>query len=524
MAKSKAAGSSAVLETPMLERVLVKVAPAWAAARADARLRIERSNAATTLVRSYQRGYDAAAYSRRTQGWRPTNASGSSAMMNIDQLRARARDLARNNEWMAKGLAVIEDDVIGSGFAVKFSHRDGGIAKEATERWRAWADTLQVDPEGLVDFSGLLGLATRGMAEGGDMFIRRRWRKAEDGLAVPLQFQLLEGDHLDSTKEGNLSGGGRIVQGVEHDALGRRVAYWLFREHPGDANPATRESVRVPSTEVLHLFRVERKGAVRGIPWGTPCLLALRDIAEFADANLLRQKLSNMFVGVVKLQGDVAPFAPQAEGPATGRGSEPIEEWTPGMMQYLANGEEMQWNAPPAPGVDHADFMRVSLLQVAAGLQIPYEALTGDLRNTSFSSGRLGWLQWQRRIEAYRWRIIVPRVCAPAARWFLEALAVEDGRMLEVAATWDPPHREMIDPVAEVNSLEKAIRAGLLTRPAAVRSLGLDPEAMLEETAKDQAAQKAAGVMFTTNPENDLGRKPEGQPGRKPGEAANKGT
>lgn len=501
--------------TPLVERALAVVSPSWAAARGEARLRAARA----WHTEQQLRNYDGAAISRRTQGWVSPTGSGSAMVSTaLDRLRARSRELARNNEWMSKGLAVIEDDVVGTGFAVKFTHKDQAVADRAAAKWAEWADTLQIDADGLADFSGLLSLAVRGMAEGGDVVLRRRWRKADDGLAVPLQIQLLEGDHIDAQRDGIDTGGNRTVQGVAHNLLGQRSGYWLFREHPGDNWRATSESVLVPAAEVLHLFREDRKGQVRGVPWGAPCLLRLRDLAEWEDATLLHAKLANMYVGVVRMPNQVAPFNALGDD---GKPMEQVEEWKPGQVQYLNPGEELTFTEPPPPAATHSDYLRVGLLAVAAGLQIPYEALTGDLRNTSFSSGRLGWLQWQRRIEAYRWRILVPRVCQPIARWFLEALAVTDPRFREVVTEWNPPHREMIDPTQEVAAFERAIRAGLTTRREVVRSLGRDPAEVLRETAADNQAAREAGVMWSTDPGNDLGRKPAGEPGRKPGQAAN---
>jgi lambda family phage portal protein len=507
------AAAGGVLE--VWERALAAIAPGWAAKRAEARLHLSRATMATSLLRNY----DANQTSRRNQGWTPTNQSGAAITgADLSRIRARSRELVRNNEWAAKGMAVIEDDVVGTGFAIKFEHKEQAVADRAAAAWAKWADTLEVDSAGLADFSGLLAQVVRGMAEGGDVLIRRRWRKADDGLSVPMQLQLLEGDHLDALKDNVDTTGNRTISGVEHDLLGRRTAYWILRDHPGDNLPTTRESSRVPAEDVLHVFREDRKGQVRGVPWLAPAMQRMRDSAEFEDATIVRVKGSACYMATVQMATAQDGFAQTG---TDGRVVEPVDSLKPGLTQYLQPGEEIHFNTPPEVGVDYAEFVRGNLLAVAAGLQIPYEALTGDLRNTSFSSGRLGWLQWQRRIEAYRWRLLVPRVCNPIVAWFLEALAVTDPKCKECTVTWDPPHREMIDPTAEVASAERAIRAGLVSRAEIVRSLGRDPDQVLRDGEADTKAQKAAGVMFSSDPNNDLGRKPQGQPGRKPGEAAN---
>lgn len=499
---------------PALERVLAAVAPQWALSRARARMELVRYEAASDLIRHY----DGNAMSRRTKGWIPAGGSGVAATQGLDWLRARSHDLARNNEWMVKGLGIIQDAVVGPGFTVKWVAEDKGLERELQARWNAWADTLEICPEGLECLDAKLGSAVHAMAEGGDVLLRRRWRRASDGLTVPLQVQLLEGEHLDTDKN-QRSDSGRIVQGVEYDRVGRRVAYWLRREHPGDPDSTSRESTRVPAEDVLHLFRVERPGAVRGVPWGAPCILRLRDFQEYEDAQLLRVKLANMFVGSIEFAVDVAPVAP-VDG--EGKVHPPIDDLKPGSHQYLNPGERMVWNTPPQPGIDAADYARVNHLAIAAGLQIPYESLTGDLRNTSFASGRLGRLDFRDRVEVYRWQMLVPRGCQPVARWFLEAMAIDEPRALEGVALFVPPPREWLDPATEVNAYEKAVRAGFKSREQVVRMMGDDPERVLEEQAADVLAQKAKGVLFTTHPGNDLGREAR-PPGRRPGEASNAG-
>lgn len=510
-----AGGGTKAANLSVIDRAIAAVSPGWAASRADARVRLER----TRMVEGALRAYDGNAWSRRTRNWLPSSASGSAVTQGLDRLRNRAHDLAANNEWCRKGLGVIRDGVVGAGFTVKWQHADKGFAAELQARWTAWADSLEIDPEGLENLDAKLGSGVHAMAEGGDVLFRRRWRRPEDQLTVPLQVQLLEGEHIDTERNEQGADGSRIVQGIEYDPLGRRRAYWLLRNHPGDANATARSSVAVPASEVLHLFRVERPGAVRGVPWAAPCVLRLWNFATFDDAMLTRVMIANMFVGTVKMSHEVAAFADDSKD-GSGRVYQPIDELKPGTHQYLNPGESLEWSNPPIPGIELVDYSRVTLQAVAAGLQVPYESLTGDLKNTSFASGRLSRLDFRDRIEVYRWQMLVPRVCNPIAAWFREAVAITDKRATEAVALFVPPPRDWIDPVAEVNAMEKAVRAGFKSREQVVRLMGDDPELVLAEQAADNLKAKAAGVLWTTNPENDLGRKTDG-PGRRPGEGAN---
>ncbi len=56
----------------------------------------------------------------------------------------------------------------------------------------------EADADGICDFYGLQTLLARGVIEGGHMLVRFRDRRPEEDFSVPLQLQLMEGDHLDA--------------------------------------------------------------------------------------------------------------------------------------------------------------------------------------------------------------------------------------------------------------------------------------------------------------------------------------
>ena len=77
-----------------------------------------------------------------------------------------------------------------------------------------------------LDFYGMQALILRTMAESGESIVRFRPRLTQDNLRVPLQLQLLEADFLDHARTmGTVNG--HVMQGVQFDLLGRRIAYPL---------------------------------------------------------------------------------------------------------------------------------------------------------------------------------------------------------------------------------------------------------------------------------------------------------
>jgi HK97 family phage prohead protease len=163
---------------------------------------------------------------------------------------------------------MLVSNILDTGIRPGAAAPDPALNKLADDLWKRWAP--RADADGHTDFHGLTVLAVREIIEGGEVFALRRRRRASDRPAAPMQIQLNEADHLDCAKFGNRSDGGRIVQGIEYDALGRRRGYWMFPDHPGDAMPVFGrrfESLCVGADGVGHLFECQRVQN-RGVPWG----------------------------------------------------------------------------------------------------------------------------------------------------------------------------------------------------------------------------------------------------------------
>ena len=459
---------------------------------------LERVRARAALEQ-VARHYEGATKGRRTDGWKTYSSSArTSTESAINRLRDRSRDLTRNNPYAAKALAVIETNTVGTGIVPRalLSSTRGSPkrAENIMKLWRDWAETTACDADGRHDIYGLQALVMRTVAESGECLIRRRWRRGSDGLAVPLQLQVLEPDFIDTTKDtiGKIDNGTEIVQGIQFDALGRRIGYMLYNQHPGDNQSLRRlESDIVPASEIIHVYRVDRPGQVRGVPWAAPVMIRLRDFDDYEDAQLLRQKLAACFTAFVT-DTDAGTIR-------DGKNASLASSLEPGAIEILPPGKSIEFAAPP--GVDgYSDYTQVMLRSIAAGFGVTYESLTGDLGNVNFSSGRMGWLEFHRNIEAWRWKMLIPTMCNGTWSWFMEAAALVGTRTEGVTVQWTPPRREMIDPVAETNAAKSAIRAGLLTLPEALRERGIDPEIAFQEMAETNKRLDDLKLVLDSDP------------------------
>ena len=471
-----------------LDRAIGLVAPGAALRRAQARA------AMAMLARSYE----GARIGRRTDGWVVAGTSANAEIGTaIARLRDRSRDLVRNNPYAAKAVQAVVSNLIGTGIMPRARAGDASLSDQADKLWARFAEACDADQ--LTDFSGLQALIVRTLVESGECLVRIRERRVEDGLAVPLQLQLLEPDHLDASKTGDRPGGGFVIQGVEFDALGRRRAYWLYPVHPGEVAMFRRASLTsqpVPASSVLHLFDRLRPGQVRGVPWFAPVILKMRDLDEYDDAELVRKKIEACFAAFVTGADDEETLG-SASTAADGRR---VESFEPGMIEYLSPGKDVKFATPSHAG-GYGEYMRVQLHAIAAGVGLTYELLTGDLSQVNYSSIRAGLIEFRRRMEALQWQLLVPGLCRPVwQRFVATSQAIGALPADPIDAEWTAPRFEAVDPLKDIRADVIAVRAGLMTLKEAIARQGYDPAHVFAEIAATNAELDALGLVLDTDP------------------------
>ena len=436
--------------------------------------------------------YAAAGYGRRSRSWNANNSDADGAAARRARLAYITRDMIRNTPYAARAQQVITNNVVGDGIIPKIVG-SAGAKRQGLDLVERHFDTTAIDADGRLNLYGLQRLAMNTVVESGEVLVRRRRRQIGDGLPLPFQVQVLEPDYLDVLREGPLPSGNYVREGIEFDLIGRRVAYYLWDEHPGRSSGILSGirvlSRRVPASEVLHIYRLDRPGQIRGVSWMSGIALNLQDLGDHQDAELMRQKIAACFAAF-RTSPDGAP-----DKDAEGIGG----TLRPGAIMELAPGEDIRFGVPPK--VDgFEEFNRVILRSVAAGLGVTYEALTGDLSTVNFSSARMGRMEMDRNISSWQWTLMIPQFCQPMAEWFQEAWQIQaGGRAPQARVAWVPPYRTLVDPTREIPALRDKVRAGFASRQGVVRELGHDPERLMEEIREDRETAKAAGVQFDSD-------------------------
>lgn len=478
----------------LLDRLISQVSPGRARDRLQARI-------ALGVLQSH---FDAATTGRRSSSWRADGSDADAASSRRNRLAFISRDMVRNTPFAARAQQVIANNTVGDGIIPKIVAPTAGLSRQAMQLVESHLDTTAIDADGRANLYGLQRLAINAIVDSGEVLIRRRIRENRDDIPLPFQVQILESDYIDTSWDGISANGNLIKEGIEYDLIGRRVAYYLFENHPGSnsyRNFAPRlGSRRVPASEILHVYRQERPGQMRGSSWFASVALNLQDLGDHQDAHLVRQKIAACFAAFRVKPHGVAGFSEDGN-------SDIGSAIQPGAIYDLDEGEDIRFPTPP--GVDGFDeFTRVVLRSVAAGMGITYESLAGDLSGVNFSSGRMGRMEMDRNVSSWQWLMMIPQFMAPFAGWFKSAWEMKTGnpRVLESKVSWVPPHRILVDPNREITAMRDKIRAGLASRQGVIRELGFDPERLIEEQRQDAQQADAAKLQFESDPRHDASK------------------
>lgn len=463
-------------------------------------------------ARASTNSYDAASTSPRLANWKiNTGGPNSTLGSSLPLLRGRSRDVARKNGLADGGLEVLVNNIVGTGIKPQFTTSDAGLNKALAALWLDWTDFS--DADGRFDFYGQQALAVRSMLEAGDVFARLRTRRPEDGLKVPLQIQLLESEFCPSEKNENREGS-TIQNGVEFDLVGRRTAYWLYRDHPLDGvfrtAGGTTAAVRVPATEIVHLAQVKRPGMIRGEPWLTRALIKMHELDQYDDAQVVRQKLAAMFAGFMTPSADGKfGYQDQDGDPEEGVSLAALE---PGTMQVLDPGATMTFTNPPSPGDSYDVFMRHQNRSIAGSLGILYEQLTGDFSQVNDRTWRAAMNEFKRRLARWQHSTVVFQFCRPIMQRWAEYAVLNGAIKLPAGISvgdvarpkWIPQAHAYINPVQDIQAKRDEIRSGLKSRAETVSETGADVEALDAEIAADNARADGLELRFDSDGRTDL--------------------
>ena len=405
-------------------------------------------------------------------------------------------------------MADLAKDCIGTGIVPRANTGRKGLNKKVDAVAAKFFAAM--DADGITqNYAGFQLLAARAMFEGGEAVLRRLVRPTRLGLAVPLQFALMEGDFVDNNMNSALANGNLIKQGIEFDPQSRtREAYWMFTEHPGDTYMASvegsYEKIRVPASDVRIMMEPQRPGQIRGVPWITPILVRAKLLDDYEDAERQRKRIESALTAVVKSTVQTGE-ASDGQGPSlfptmTDANGDLIEAIEAGMVAYTrdSSGIEMM---KPAEAAGFVGYKRSELQSIAAGGRSTYELASGDLSQTNFSSIQFGTLGYRGMQDVVRATIVIPTL-----EWIWRCMidiAIAIGE-LQPDTPYGVKHHcppwLPIDPVKQAEANKTLIRIGAKTLYEVVTQSGKDWDDHLDEMAMTNKGLDQHKLILDSDP------------------------
>lgn len=458
--------------------------------------------------------YAGAQVNRLTSDWSPINSSADAELVtSLRLLRARSRQVCRDNEHAKNAVRIVANNVINTGIGLQATvqtargtrvERVNSAIEDAFARWKS-ADTCHTS--GRLHFHDIERLAMQCVVRDGEVLIRKV-RQPFGAGPIPLALELLEADRLvDHTSQAVAPGSGNLIRmGVEVDGWLRPVAYWFHPYHPGDvqfSSTTAAQFLRVPAADIIHLHLVDRWPQTRGEPWFHATLKRLHNTAGYEEAEIVAARASAAIMGIV-----TSPERPPEDG-ADDDGS-PLTDLSPGMVHHLHPGEQFTGFAPNRPNAAMEPFTRHMLRAVAAGVGCSYSALTRDYSQANYSSERAAQLE-----DRVLWRIL--------QGWFIRSFRVNlhnewldaailagavqipdyySAREKYQAARFKPPGWSWIDPTKEVAAYKEAVRCGFMSVSDVIglTANGVDPEDIFKSRRAELDMLADLGLIFDTDP------------------------
>jgi lambda family phage portal protein len=280
--------------------------------------------------------------------------------------------------------------------------------------------------------------------------------------------------------------------GMRLDARGTAIAAFVRRSLPNDSYAADQAEDEVPLTDLLHCFEEVSPGQLRGVPWLAPAMGKLKDLKDFVHAHLVAEQVAACYGAFVTGATDPALLA------EAGRSRSNLEDLSPGTIQYLGDGESVQFSDPARPGTTLGPYVEWALHGVAAALRYPYELLAKQFTN-NFSGGRLALIDgritfkcWQHvlidRTLRKLWARFVDQ-CVIQRAVVIDPVRYEENRSHFLNHQWIPPGWPWVDPDKEVKADVAAIEAGLTTQTESLASRGRDFDETLQQIERELYAK-----------------------------------
>lgn len=460
--------------------------------------------------------YDAAAINRHTQK-HFQYADGRDADSVIRQslviLRNRARYATRNNSYLMGNTLSKATSIVGTGPTLQIQTGDEELDAAIEKKFGRWAgyefnmksSIGACDAQMMKSLADILTLAgSKQFDDSGECLIVMSTDNSGPSLnrdradeGVRFRLRVLEPDRLATPMGVDPV---KVKDGIEYDANGAPVSYYILKHHPGGTDPGFGgvsgygEYDVVPARFVIHLFRADRAEQGRGVPWIAPSIITYEDIRRYTSATISAAETA------AKMSATMETVSDEIDEDTDIEAMDEIEIPRDSLL-VMPEGYTVKQFDPTQPTSTFKEFKQEMLKEGAHCQNMPFHRASGDASEYNYASGRLDDMRWYEVVGTIRrWleRHIMNRVLAA---WISEARLIPGFlpkvHLLneDISAEWMWPGRKHADPVKEAMKQKIKLANGTTTLADEWAEQGQDWEKKLAIQAKVKRRQKELGLV-----------------------------
>lgn len=481
-----------------------------------------------------------AGFGGQMRRWNPRPQTADAALLpSLRTGNARAEDLVRNHGLASNGVQLHVDNIVGHLFRLSYKPRwkalgiseadarafatdvEAAFTEYAEDPINCWVDaerkrTLTMMIREVVATHSTVGEAT-GTAE---------WIERRPGALFNTAIKLVNTHRI--CNPNNKPDSQNLRGGVEVDRFGAARRYWVrgtatngygLSNGLGDSwTPVNRET-SWGRQQFLHVFEPRGDGQTRGANQFLSVMEQLPQLGKLQQTKLQNAIVNAMYAAVIESElGSEAAMEIIGGDMSTDKLTDymaTLADYHEGAdirlngvkIPHLMPGEQLKFTTSSNADNGFSELESSIIRWIAAGLNVPYEALAKDYSRTTYSSARAsmmeGWRYYmgRRKIIASRWASMV------FALWLEEALDSGIIRLPRTAtrsfweakaswcnAEWIGSGRMAIDGLKEVKESILLIESGLSTYEKELAKMGEDYQEVFAQQVREMEERRAAGL------------------------------
>lgn len=487
--------------------------------------------------------------SRETFRWNPAIIAPDSQINPIkDMADARSRDSVQNDGYATGAVHTHRDSIVGSQYLLNAQPNldvlgkgfDDGWAEEfqmyVESKFNLLADSEECwfDASRTNTLTGLIRLGVGGFLMTGEVLETAEWI---DNPLRPFKTAIQKVSPTRLCNPDNKWDDKYLRRGVQRNARGEAIGYWIKLTHPGSFFPLAMEDENrwayVPARkpwgrrQVIHIIEQMQPDQTRGIADMVSVLKQMRMTKKFQDVTLQNAVVNATYAAAIESElprevifGSMGAGQPgfadtlgsymQALTAYTGASNHIAIDGV--KMPHLFPGTKLSLKPMGTPGGVGTDFEQSLMRHTAAALGLSYEQFSRDYSQTNYSSARASMGETWKFMQGRKKGVADREAKAIYTLWLEEEInrgGVPLPRGVGAEIFYDPVKREallacdwigasrgQIDELKETQSAVMRIKSGLSTWEKECARLGEDYRRIFRQAQREKRMQEKMGLMF----------------------------